>query len=104
MTPVLARVRAHVCGDGHLIKCMERDHDGELARSRQGYSRMRYGFGYSNNNADLRALFIRDVESVFGLRARDEAARCRVTVRSKQAWQVRSLWGQASRGRGEFLE
>lgn len=88
MTPALARIHAHVCGDGHVFATRERDHYGYLAAYRQGYYRTRYGFGYTNLNVKLIRSFMEDVRTVFGLTPRYYAKRWLVTVRSKPAWEL----------------
>lgn len=88
VTPALARLHAHVCGDGHLFAYPERDHYGYLRAYREGYYRTRYGFGYTNLNRTLLQLFMEDVKEVFNLTPRDECVYHRVVVRSKAAWQL----------------
>lgn len=93
MTPTLARIHAHVCGDGHLFISRERDHYGYLAAYRQGYYRHRYGFGYTNTKPKLIQSFMQDVRDVFGLTPRYDPKRWQVTVRSKRAWEFLSSLG-----------
>lgn len=88
MTPALARIHAHVCGDGHLFVSRERDHYGYLRAYRQGYYRHRYGFGYTNLNETLIHSFMEDVREVFNLTPRYEQRYHRVVVRSKAVWQL----------------
>ncbi|MBI2884728.1 MAG: hypothetical protein HYY15_00975 [Candidatus Omnitrophica bacterium] len=88
VTPALARVHAHVCGDGHLFAYKERDHYGYLKAYRAGYYRRRFGFGYTNLRVGLLQSFMHDVGEVFGLTPRHEAKYHRVVVRSKAAWEL----------------
>ena len=88
MTPALARLHAHVCGDGHLFVSRERDHYGYLRVYREGYYRHRYGFGYTNLNETLIHSFMEDVKDILNLTPRYEPAYHRVTVRSKAVWQL----------------
>jgi hypothetical protein len=88
MTPALARIHAHVCGDGHLFVSRERDHYGYLSAYKQGRYRHRYGFGYTNLNMDLIHAFMKDVRNVFGLTPRYRPKDGAVTVRSKAAWEL----------------
>lgn len=88
MTPALARIQAHVCGDGHLFAVREKDHYGYLKAYRTGYYRCRYGFAYTNLNGRLIHSFMVDVREVFGLTPRYQPKYWRVTVRSKAAWEL----------------
>ena len=86
MTPAMARIHAHVCGDGHLVRKREKDAYGYLKQYRQGYYRIRYGIGYTNTNPRLIDAFCRDIRNVFGLRSHYQPSRWMVTVRSKAVW------------------
>jgi hypothetical protein len=83
----VARIHAHVCGDGHLFATRERDHYGYLSAYRQGYYRCRYGFGYTNLNPALITSFMVDVRDVFGLTPRHYPKQWQVIVRSKRVWE-----------------
>lgn len=102
MVPALARLHAHVCGDGHLFVTRERDHYGYLQAYRQGYYRHRYGFGYTNLREALIFSFMEDVRQAFNLTPRYERKQHRVTVRSKAAWKLLSDLG-AGKSRTWFI-
>jgi len=93
LTPAVARIHAHVCGDGHLFAYRERDHYGYLSAYRHGYYRTRYGFGYTNTNPDLIRSFMADVRTALGLTPRYHAHRTQVIVRSKGAWELLTVLG-----------
>jgi len=88
MTPALARIHAHVCGDGHLIYTREKDDYGYLKPYRQGYYRKRYGIAYTNKNPALIKEFTCDAQQVFGLQPRYEASKWVVVVKSKAVWEL----------------
>ena len=88
MTPVLARVHAHVCGDGYVYVRRERDDYGYLKEYRQGYFRYRYGFAYTNLNPKLIGSFMADVQEVFNLKPRYDPKRWTAYVKSKDAWEL----------------
>lgn len=88
VTPTLARIHAHVCGDGHLIQTREKDDYGYLKQYRQGYYRRRYAIAYTNKNWALIESFIRDAREAFGLRPRYEASKWMVVVKSKAVWEL----------------
>jgi len=102
MTPTLARIHAHVCGDGHVFVTRERDHYGYLSAYRQGYYRHRYGFAYANLNFTLIQSFMADVREVFGLTPRYLPKYWRVTVRSKAALELLRRLG-AGKSRTWFI-
>jgi len=93
MTPTLARIHAHVCGDGHLFVTRERDHYGYLSVYRQGYYRRRYGFGYTNLNSTLLQSFVSDVKNILGLTPHYNLKRWGVAFRSKPAWELLKILG-----------
>jgi hypothetical protein len=98
MSPALARIHAHVCGDGHLYCSREKDSYGYLKTYREGYYRQRYGFCYTNLDMRLIESFQQDVREVFNLTPRYCPSGNRVTVRSKEAWRfLRSLGAGKSR-------
>lgn len=88
VTPTLARIHAHVCGDGHLIQTREKDDYGYLKQYRQGYYRRRYAIAYTNKNWALIEAFMRDAREAFGLRPRYEASKWMVVVKSKAVWEL----------------
>ncbi|MBI4598287.1 MAG: hypothetical protein HY737_07820 [Candidatus Omnitrophica bacterium] len=98
MTAALARIHAHVCGDGHLIDTREKDDYGYLKAYRTGYYRRRYAIGYTNKNPKLIEEFMRDCYETFGLRPRYVPQRWMVVVKSKAVWElIRSLGAGKSR-------
>jgi len=88
MTPALARIHAHVCGDGHLYLSREKDDYGYLKAYKHGYYRLRYGFGYTNLNRELIRSFMDDVLEVFGLTPLYYTKQNEVRVKSKAAWML----------------
>lgn len=102
MTPTLARLHAHVCGDGHLFNKREKDSYGYLKRYREGYYRRRYGIGYTNKNPSLIQSFCDDAKEAFGLRPQYEASRWMVVVKSKAVWELLKSLG-AGRSRDWYV-
>lgn len=86
ITEALARVHAHVCGDGYLFRHRERDDYGYLKTYKRGNYRIRYGFAYTNLNPVLIQSFTMDVKEAFGLGVRYEPKRWTAFVKSKEAW------------------
>jgi len=68
ITPALARIHAHVCGDGNLFRSSEKDSYGYLGRYKPNRRRYRYGIGYTNKNQRLINEFMLDTEVTFGLK------------------------------------
>ena len=93
MTPALARIHAHVCGDGHLVHYREKDSYGYLKAYRQGYYRIRYGIGYTNTNPQLLESFKNDVRHVFGIQSFYNARRWMLLVKSKAVWELLTGFG-----------
>ena len=93
MTPALARIHAHVCGDGHLIYKREKDDYGYLKPYRQGYYRKRYAIAYTNKNPVLIHEFTCDAQQVFGLRPQYQASKWVVVVKSKAVWELMKRLG-----------
>lgn len=86
MSPALARIHAHTCGDGHIFAVRQRDHYGYLRSYRIGYYRIRYGIAYTNTRAELREEYCRDVRNIFGLSPRYVPNKFACVVRSKAIW------------------
>lgn len=84
ITPALARIHAHVCGDGNLFRSSEKDSYGYLGRYKFNRRRYRYGIGYTNYNQRLIKEFIEDVKLTFNLKPyyRDNFVR----VKSRDVW------------------
>ena len=68
ITPALARIHAHICGDGNLFQYKEKDCYGYLGCYKPNRQRYRYGVGYTNKNQRLIREFMEDTKSVFGLK------------------------------------
>ncbi|MEW6102132.1 MAG: hypothetical protein AB1481_07590 [Candidatus Omnitrophota bacterium] len=67
MTPALARIHAHICGDGNLFKSKEKDCYGYMGSYKLNRYRYRYGLGYTNMNRELIREFMEDTKRTFGL-------------------------------------
>lgn len=102
LTPALARLHAHVCGDGHLIRKREKDSYGYLKQYRQGYYRIRYAIGYTNKNPQLIRSFMDDATTVFGLKPWYDPKKWAVIVKSKAVWELMKRFG-AGRSREWFI-
>lgn len=68
ITPALARIHAHVCGDGNLFRSSEKDSYGYLGIYKPNRRRFRYGIGYTNMCQSLINEFIKDATSIFCLK------------------------------------
>ncbi len=64
-TPALARIHAHICGDGNLFKYREKDCYGYLGCYKPDSYRERCGVGYTNMNQKLIREFMEDIKSTF---------------------------------------
>lgn len=84
ITPALARIHAHVCGDGNLFRSSEKDSYGYLGRYKPNRRRYRYGIGYTNYNQRLIKEFMEDTKLTFNLKPyyRDNYVR----VKSRDVW------------------
>jgi hypothetical protein len=85
MTPALARLHAHICGDGYLSHYQEKDSYGYWAKYRRNTVRIRYVVGYENNNPDLLREFQRDMYESFGVRGK-KIHKNKVRINSKRIW------------------
>jgi predicted Rdx family selenoprotein len=86
ITPTLARIHAHVCGDGYLCVKREKDIYGPWAKYRRNPVRKKYMVGYCNNNQELLKEFQQDVFEVFGLKGQ-KVGKNEIRVSSKKLWQ-----------------
>ena len=86
ITPELARVHAHICGDGHLFSYREPDSYGYLKTYKVGKFRWRYGVAYTNLNPKLIGSFTEDVQRVFGIKPLYYPKIYRVRVKSREIW------------------
>ncbi|MDO8661895.1 MAG: hypothetical protein Q7K98_01565 [Candidatus Omnitrophota bacterium] len=100
ITPALARVHAHVCGDGNLFQRREKDSYGYMALYKPNSYRFRFGIQYTNFNQRLINEFTGDSKSTFGLKPyfRDN----RVTVKSRDVWRLMKELG-AGKSREWFI-
>lgn len=100
ITPALARIHAHICGDGNLFKSREKDCYGYLGCYKPNAYRYRYGLNYTNFNQLLITEFMKDTESTFGLKPyyRDNVAR----VKSRDVWLLLKELG-AGKSRDWFI-
>ena len=100
ITPALARIHAHVCGDGNLVQYKEKDSYGYLGRYKPNSYRYRYGVGYTNFNSLLIKDFMDDTKLVFNLKP---YYRCNyVRVKSKDVWLLLKKLG-AGKSREWFI-
>lgn len=100
ITPALARIHAHICGDGNLFRYKEKDSYGYLGRYKPNSYRYRYGVGYTNFNSLLIKDFMDDAKSVFNLKP---YYRCNyVRVKSKDVWLLLKKLG-AGKSREWFI-
>jgi len=87
ITPALARIHAHLCGDGNLYCCKEKDCYGPWAKYRRNPYRKRYYLVYNNNNQDLLDEFARDIFSTFGIKC-NTCEENKVRISSKKAYDL----------------
>ena len=92
MTPALARIHAHVCGDGSICSFQMRDNYGYWSKYRKDPIRIRYVVNYDNNNRDLLKEFQADIYEVFGVRGQ-KIYRNKISVRSKRIWEFLKKMG-----------
>jgi hypothetical protein len=84
--PALARIHAHICGDGYLSVKQEKDIYGPWAKYRRNSIRKKYIVGYCNNNQELLKEFQQDVFNVFGLKGQ-KIEKNEIRVSSKRLWE-----------------
>ncbi|MDD4989965.1 MAG: hypothetical protein PHW31_01490 [Candidatus Pacebacteria bacterium] len=87
ITSALARIHAHVCGDGCLYQTKEKDIYGPWAQYRKKPIRTRYVVSYCNNNQKLLKEFKRDIKEVFRIRG-NKIYDNEIKVRSKKVWSL----------------
>lgn len=96
ITSVLARIHAHICGDGHLFRYKEKDCYGYMGCYKPNSHRYRYGIEYTNFNSLLIKEFMEDTRLTFGLKP--YYLDNRVRVKSKDVWNLlKGLGGGKSR-------
>jgi len=86
MTPALARIHAHICGDGSIFSYQAKDTYGYWAKYRKNPIRTRYIVSYNNNNRDLLKEFQADIYEVFGVRGK-KIYKNKIIVDSKRVWE-----------------
>lgn len=84
ITPTLARIHAHICGDGNLFQYKEKDCYGYLGCYKPNSYRYRYGVGYTNMNQKLISEFMEDIKSTFLIKPLYYSNY--VKVKSKDVW------------------
>jgi len=90
ITPALARIHAHICGDGYVYSYKTKDIYGPWAKYRKNPIRTKYFIGYSNNNIDLLKEFQKDIYKVFKIKGKkiykndDDYGRIRVKCVNKK--------------------
>ena len=92
MTPELARIHAHVCGDGYICSYQTKDCYGYWAKYRKNPIRIKYIVGYDNNNTDLLKEFQKDIYEVFGIRGK-KIYKNKIKVESKRIWEFMKKMG-----------
>ncbi len=92
MTPALARIHAHVCGDGCIYVSRKSDAYGPWAKYRKKLFRVEYRTKYSNNNLELLKEFKDDIKCVFGLDG-DKIYRNEAQVRSTRIYKFLKSMG-----------
>lgn len=85
ITPALARIHAHICGDGCIYSYQTKDNYGYWAKYRKNPTRIRYTVNYCNNNHDLLKEFKADIYEVFGVRGK-KIHKNTVIVNSRRIW------------------
>lgn len=96
ITPAVARLHAHLCGDGYLYKTREKDCYGPWAKYRNNPYRNRYFIAYANNNKHLLDEFRNDVIESFGINGKKlikNKFRTEVRITSKKAYDFFSNLG-----------
>ena len=66
ITPEIARIHAHICGDGYVCKSLERRSPADLAsHSRINKKRMMWTLAYCNTSENLIYGFQQDLRKIF---------------------------------------
>jgi len=100
ITPALARIHAHICGDGNLFKYREKDCYGYLGCYKPNSYRERYGIGYTNMNQRLIREFMEDIKLTFLIKPL--YYNNYVKVKSKDIWMLLKELG-AGKSRDWFI-
>ncbi len=100
ITSVLARIHAHICGDGNLFNYRKKDSYGYLGCYKPNSYRYRYGIRYTNLNRKLIGEFMEDTKSTFNITPYYYS--CYVKVKSKDVWTLLKELG-AGKSRDWFI-
>lgn len=92
ITPALARIHAHLCGDGNLYCSKQKDCYGPWARYRKNPYRIKHYLVYNNNNQSLLNEFWQDIFSTFGIRGK-KSEKNRIRATSKKAYELLKNFG-----------
>lgn len=98
MSVELARIHAHICGDGNLHHWKEKDDYGYLKEYKRGRYRNRWAIVYTNTNPKLIQSFIEDARKLFGIKPYWGSRKYETRVKSKAVWHLlKSLGAGGSR-------
>ena len=91
ITPALARIHAHICADGSLYKCREKDNYGYYGKHRKNPYRVRYTVIYTNNNRNLIKEFRKDIKEIFAVRGKSRRSKDNknineIRINSRRIW------------------
>jgi len=92
ITAGLARIHAHLCGDGNLYCSKQKDCYGPWTRYRKNPYRIKHYLVYNNNNQGLLNEFWQDIFSTFGIRGK-KSEKNRIRVTSKKAYELLKNFG-----------
>ena len=92
ITPALARIHSHICGDGYVYSYQTKDIYGPWAKYRKNPIRTRYFVGYTNYNIDLLKEFQKDVYETFGIKGQ-KIYKNDVKASSKKIWEFMKKMG-----------
>jgi len=92
VTPALARIHAHICGDGYFYETKVKDCYGPWAKYRKKTHRIIYRTCYSNTNPTLIKEFQRDIKEVFGVKG-GKLWKNEIRIKSKRIWDLLKKMG-----------
>ncbi len=87
ITPALARIHAHICGDGYFYQTRVKDRYGPWAKYRKNSYRTTYRTCYTNTNVTLIKEFQQDIREVFGIKG-DKLWKNEIRIKSKRIWSL----------------
>lgn len=87
VTPALARIHAHICGDGCMYTLREKDSYGPWAKYRKRAYRTKYNTCYTNTNPKLLKEFRQDIQEVFGIKGK-KLRDFDIRLNSKRIWRL----------------